>query len=242
MDKKKMVIISIIAVLIVILGVLIYFKPWDSNENNSSGGESVGQDTTTSSAPATPLLDNENPGNGSMYGDSNSTRPQNIPGYKPSYIPESSTVDNPVPTERSPQSAPPNVIATNSARDMFSYPVKTDYGVRESITDVLNKYGTDRAKQVGFRPWWLGDDHTAEWKMAAVRGNQVIESSANIESEEYTANDTVKYIITVSPRMNAPTNTSKLPDVSLNVWMKNVDGKWLIDAYEIDPNTYPSFH
>lgn len=244
-SKRELIIVSAV---LAAIAVGAYFMIPDDSDTSQTGADgerviSTGTMTTSTEQPEedAALLDTDNPGNGSMYATGTVTIPTSIPSYTPSYIPEESDVTDPSPTLRSNNSAPPAVVARRAAQDMFSYPVVADNGIRRSITDALNMYGTERAKQEGFRPWWMGSEHTTEWELASVKGNQVINSTVDMMSEEFISNDTIKYNYLVKPRVSSPDSTTKLHDINLFIYMKNVNGEWKVDAYEIDQNTYPSF-
>lgn len=194
------------------------------------------------------------PGNGSMFSPSNPedlNTPENSIDYTPEYLPTPEPVDNPIDNRKdvdifggnihadNPAEAPTYLLVRTYAADMMNIDINENSGYRQSFENTIEKYGTENAKQYGFRPWWIsGSDHTQEWNLLASQGGYRIENTFTINDESYIANDIIKYSITAMPRMHGNGGETRMQNVDMDIYLKYVDGKWLLDAYQFK-NGYP---
>lgn len=258
MVNKKKILIIVGVILAIIIG-FIYFT-----QEDNTGTPDLGDDTefTQSATPSSTLESAERQEGIIPPTPTESMLPRETE-YRPDHLPEAGPTDNPVPPSpraRSnreqgtgqdaleydlfdPRQSPPGVTAMNAARQMFSYPVREGYSLRRSVIETLEEAGTNRAKDIGFRQWWFGEEHTPEWELAAVTGDQRIVAAAENISEEYIANDIIKYRFNVIPRLVGGGSTTKMQNMRVDIYMKYIEpeGYWLVDAYDIDPSTYPNF-
>lgn len=179
-----------------------------------------------------------------------------VPEYDDGYLPKKGEVNNPSDTgyRGEPEEgldyltdeskAPMSDIATIIGQAMLSPRVTTgeNGGYKGSITSAINRYGTEHAKKFGFRPWYIGDEHTTEWKAASAREGTKIVSSAKVVNEEFYTDDIVRVRISGSQRMVSGNSYVPMGITRLDLYMKYVDGKWLLEAYQFPEGSSPSFY
>lgn len=174
----------------------------------------------------------------------------NAPLYRDTYLPEKEEVDDPVSTEvdteglsvheledgvdyRDNKRAPVKGLAQLAAQSMMT-PDMNDGGYEKSIEDMLNKYGTKKAKKEGFRKWWTGQDHTPEFEIMSLNGDKII-TAAKVDpgNTEFYANNILKVRVNGTPRvMGGDGSTAVLNPIKMDLYMKKVNGAWYIDAYD----------
>lgn len=172
------------------------------------------------------------------------------PLYRDTYLPEKEEVDDPVDTEvnteglsqgeledgvdyRDNKRAPVKGLAQLAAQSMMT-PDMNDGGYEKSIEDILNKYGTKKAKKEGFRKWWTGQDHTPEFEIMSLNGDKII-AAAKVDpgNTEFYANNILKVRVNGTPRvMGGDGSTAVLNPIKMDLYMKKVNGAWYIDAYD----------
>lgn len=129
------------------------------------------------------------------------------------------------------------------AMSMMSPRIAEGGGYEESIMSVINQYGTDHAKEYGFRPWYVEGEHTDSWESAVLRGGgQIIANTnaSNIE-HEWINNSTVKTTHTVEQTSRVGGVNTPMGKQKVSLYMKMIDGKWYVDAYQFESG-YPTFY
>lgn len=194
------------------------------------------------------------PGNGSMFSPDTTedlSTDENSVQYTPEYLPKPQPVDNPIDNRQdldifredihadNPSEAPTYLLARTYIGNMLNIDINENSGYRQSFDETINKYGTENAKRYGFRPWWIsGPDHTQEWNLLASQGGYSIENTFTINDESYIANDTIRYSITAMPRLHGNGGETRMQNINMDIYLKYIDGKWLLDAYQFK-NGYP---
>lgn len=178
---------------------------------------------------------------------------RDAPDYKDPYIPtKEKNIDNPANTGvRQPEGhedhegeydlfdngvASMQTISELAAIGMLSPYITKDGGYKTSIQQVLNQYGTEKAKKEGFRPWSVGEEHTLAWLSAANRGDGKGRIVATLDDSnrktEWYANDIVRVDMDLEQFSYVNNIRTPLGKQSITLYMKMIDNKWLIDAYD----------
>lgn len=194
------------------------------------------------------------PGNGSMFSPDNPedlNTDENSVNYTPEYLPTPGPVDNPIDNRKdvdifggnihadNPAEAPTYLLVRTYASDMMNIEINEKSGYRNAFNDTINKYGTENAKKYGFRPWWIsGPEHTQEWNLLASQGGYRIENTFTVNDEKYISNDIIRYSVTAMPRLHGNGGETRMQNIDMDIYLKYVDGKWLLDAYQFK-NGYP---
>lgn len=225
----------------------------------------VENETTQETVSSEPSQDGQIPdGYGHQY-DENGNRiltvDPNAPDYKDPYIPtKEKNIDNPAPTGvRQPEGhkdhegeydlfdnnvASMQTISELSAIGMLSPYITKDGGYKISIQQILNQYGTEKAKKEGFRPWSIGEEHTQAWLSAANRGDGkgriVATADTSNRKTEWYANNMVRVDMKLEQYSYVNNIRTPLGEQPITLYMKMVDNKWLIDAYDLPKK--PTFY
>lgn len=217
-----------------------------SNEGES-GNNDIETIITQSEEP--PLdMDEYGPGNGTMFSPGtteNYNTDENRVQYTPKYLPTPGPVDNPIDNRKdadlyggdisadNPAEAPTYLLVRTYIGNMMNIDINENSGYRQSFSDTINKYGTENAKRYGFRPWWIsGPEHTQEWNLLASQGGYSIQNTFRVNDESYIANDTIRYSVTAMPRLKGNGGETRMQNIDIDMYLKYVDGKWLLDAYQ----------
>ena len=264
--KKNKKIITIILIACIVIGFAIFFFIKNKEDEDSSSQETTTSSTEPNPTTVDPSKSSD-PTNPSEEGiipseeNNGDVEVMPYPGddfFRDPYLPTPEPVTDP-PYEGDnygmsdayddghnhaliraddPDKAPPETTANLAVLDMFTVDMSQG-GYRESIEEVLNRVGTEKAKREGFRPWWVSEnEHTAAWNMYAASGTQLI-TAAKYDGKKIINNDTIMYRYELIPRLVGDSTDTKLPNSGVDIYMKQVGKGWRVDAYRIDPERLP---
>lgn len=220
--------------------------------------ENPQEDQSSQNSPTTTTRDGRIPDGYGMNFDENGNRilteDPNAPDYDEGYFPtKEPNIDNPVETGvRNIDEEGEYDIFDNSSASMETIaklvsigmlsPSISEGGYRESVTGVLNSYGTEKAKKAGFRPWYVGEEHTAAWKSAMNRGGGYISAAFNQNNKRITwySNDTIRVDAYLSQFSHINGIRTPLGKQSITIYMKKEGEAWKVDAYDFPSK--PSFY
>lgn len=261
------IVLTILMVLAILASIILPGIIRDKDSPSGEGDVSFTPTTTAPENPDGNALPGDNLSDKekeNMYGNGGVGLPEGTgdPGpatlreFTPTYLPKKEPLTSPVAPTGAPLSedekhghehyAPydpkkmdPQQLSKIHIQDMFSFDISDDGGWKNSMEDIINKYGTERAKQVGFRPTRLGDpnQHVPEWEMMKLRGNMKVVSAVQPTGSERISDTVIRYDYTMMPRLVGKNETTRLHDVNSSLYMKHENGGWYIDAYEVDYNT-----
>lgn len=140
----------------------------------------------------------------------------------------------------------PETLAKSFANSSFSLCIKPENSYNKNMREKYGHLVTNRLKKKGFS--WGGNDHSEDWD--AYRNPidcNVLTSFPSINNASIGGKDTIYYDVTVNQRVTMKTTkggtiATDVPGFRGMMAMKYVNGKWLVDDFQILGGKMPTVH